>query len=102
MRELAGVNVGDAAGECADKINVVADENECAFELFQRINERVNARHVEVRRRLVHEQQVRRVEQQFHEREPAFFTAAQHADLFEDVVAAKKKTRSEERRVGKE
>ena len=59
--------------------------------LLQRVEQRVNARHVQMRRRLVHQQQVRRIEQQFHQREPAFFAAAQDADLFENVVAAKQK-----------
>ncbi len=45
-----------------------------------------------MRRRLVHQQQVRRIEQQFHQREPALLAAAQHADLLEHIVAAKQKT----------
>ena len=73
----------------ADEIHVVADENERAFVLLQSapISASMLA-DVEVRRRLVHEQQVRRIEQQLHEREPAFFAAAQHADGLEDVVPA--------------
>ena len=77
MRELAGVDVDDVAGQRADEINIVADENQRAFKLLQRAEQRVNARHVQMRRRFVHEQQVRRIEQQFHEREPAFFATAQ-------------------------
>ena len=81
MRELAGVDVNDVIRQRADEINVVADENERALELVERVEQRVNAVHVEVRGRFVHEQQVRRIEQQLHEREPAFLAAAQHADL---------------------
>jgi hypothetical protein len=59
--------------------------------LLQRHNQRVHAGHVEMRRRLVHQQQIWRVEQQFHQREPAFLAAAQHAYRLEDIVAAKQK-----------
>ena len=44
-----------------------------------------------MRGRLVHQQEIRRIEQQFDQRQPAFFAAAEHADFFEDVVAAKQK-----------
>ena len=41
------------------------------------VDERVDARHVEVRGRLVHEQQVGRVEQQLDQRQTAFLAAAE-------------------------
>ena len=44
-----------------------------------------------MRRRLVHEQEIRRIKQQFDEREARFFAAAQDANRFENIVAAKKK-----------
>ncbi len=39
-----------------------------------------------MRRRLVHEQQVRRVEQQPHQRQAALFPAAEHAHGFKDII----------------
>jgi len=44
--ELTGVNVDDVVGECADEIDVVADENQGALELIERVGKGVNARHV--------------------------------------------------------
>ena len=92
MRELAGVDVDDLVRQRADEIDIVADENKRALELIQREQQRVNARHVEVRGRFIHEQQVGRIQQQLHQREPAFFSTAQHADFLEHVVAAEQET----------
>ena len=54
MREPAGVDMDDVVGERADEINVVADENQCAFELVERVGQRVDAREVQVSGRLIH------------------------------------------------
>ncbi len=90
-RRAAGLHMEDLLRERADKIDVVAHEDERAVELSQRADERVDARDVEVRRRLVHEKQIRRIEQELHEGETAFLAAAQHADILEHIVAAKQK-----------
>src|ERR1043166_293009 len=92
MREPAGVDMHDMVGQRPDEINVVADEDERALELIERVEQGVNARHVWMGGWLVHEQQVRRIEEQFHQREPAFLAAAQHTHALEHVVAAEKKT----------
>src|SRR5262245_18021659 len=92
MRESPGVDVDDVIGQRADEVNVVADEDERALELIERVKQGVNARHVEMRRRLIHEQEVRRIEQQLHELEPALLAAAQDVHALEHVVAAEKKT----------
>ena len=92
MPEMAVFHADDVVRQRADEMHVVADENERAFVGLQRLDERVHARQVQMRRRLVHQQQVRRIEQQFHQREPAFFAAAQDAHRLEHVVAAKQKT----------
>ena len=60
-------------------MHVVADENQRALVLLERADQRVDGADVQVRRRLVHQQQVRRIEQQLDQREPALFAAAQHA-----------------------
>ena len=60
---------------------------ERALVLLQRVDQRVDARHVEVRRRLVHEQQVGRIEQQLDQAEARFFAAREDADFLEGVVA---------------
>ena len=90
-RELAGVDVQHALRDRADEMDVVADENERPFVLRERADERVDRADVEMRRRLVHEQEIRRIEQQLDQREPRFFAAAEHADGLENVVAAEEK-----------
>ena len=62
MREFPGIHVNDVSGERANKINIVADENERALKLIQRINKSINARHVQVSGWLVHQQKIRRIE----------------------------------------
>ena len=89
--ELSRVDVKDRAGDGADEVHVVADEDERALVLLERVDQRVDAGHVEVRGRLVQKQQVRRLEEELHERETAFLTAAQHSDALEDIVAAEEK-----------
>ena len=92
MGQPASVDVDDMIRQRADEIDVVADEDEGAFELVERVGQRIDARQVQVRGRLVHEQQVRRVQEQFHQRQAALLAAAQHLDLLEHIVAAKEET----------
>jgi hypothetical protein len=68
-RDHAGTDVQDLFGHLADEVNVMADEHERAFVLLQRADEGVDAAHVEMRRGLIHEQEVRRIEQQAHKHE---------------------------------
>ena len=59
--------------------------------LLERANESVDRADIQMRRRLVHEQEVRRIEQKLNQRQPRFLAAAEHTDRFENIVAAKKK-----------
>ena len=68
----------------ADEMDIVADENERPLVLLQRADQRVDAADVEVGRRLVHEQQVRRIEQQLDQRQPRLLSAAEHGHRLED------------------
>src|SRR6266699_4068436 len=92
VRQLTGAHAHDVVGQRADEIDVVADENERALVFVERGGERVDAGNVEMRRWLVHQNQVRRVEEELYQRQPALLAAAQHAHLFKYVVAAKEKT----------
>src|SRR5256885_7198018 len=92
MRRMASVDVDNVVGQRADKINVVADEDEGALELLEGVSQRVNTGHVEMRRRLIHEEQVWGVEQQLDQRQPALLASAQNAHLFEYVIPAKQET----------
>ncbi len=72
-------------------MHVVADENERAFVLTERADEGVDRADIEMGRRLVHEEEVGRIKEQLDQGETRFFTAAEHADRLENVVAAKEK-----------
>src|SRR5205085_9140570 len=92
MCQAAGIDVHNVVSQGSDEIHIVADKNQSHFKLDQRIGQRINAGHVEMRRGLVHQQQVRRVEQYFDECKPAFFAAAQNTHSFENVIASEQKT----------
>ena len=79
--EPAGIDVHDMIGQGADEIDIVADEDEGALELVEREGQGIDARQVQVRRRFVHEQKVRRVQEQLHQRQAALLAAAQDARL---------------------
>src|SRR3954469_14810447 len=59
--------------------------------MLQRSNQRLDSMDIEVRRRLVHQEQVRRIDEELDEVQPRFFAAAEDCGLFVDVVLAKKK-----------
>ena len=74
--------------EGADEMYVVADENERAFVVFECADERVDGLDVEVGRRLVHEEEIRRLHEDAGESEAGFFATGKDADGFMDVVFA--------------
>ena len=77
-------------GQLADEMDVVGDKDQCSLVTCEREDERFDAVDVEVGRRLVHEEEVRRVHQEFDEVEPTFFTAAQNPGFFVNVILAEK------------
>src|ERR1035438_7920812 len=85
----------DVVGQRTDEIDVVADEDEGALELGERVGERVNAGQVKMGGRLVHQQQVGRVQQQLHQRQAALFASAQHFDFLEYIITAEEETAEE-------
>ena len=69
---------GDVQGgfrEGADEVHVVGDEDERAFVAFEGVDQRVDGEDVEVGGGLVHEQEVRRIDEELDEVEPGFLTA---------------------------
>ena len=64
----------------------MADEDQGSDELAQGRYERVDAGDVEVGRGLVHQQQVRRIEEQLHQCQASLFTTAEHRHFLEDVI----------------
>ena len=87
MREFSAVHVHDVVGNFADEIDIVANEHQRAFELFQRVDQRLDARHVEMRRRFVHQQKIRRVEQELDQGKARFLATAQDANSLENIVS---------------
>ena len=67
----------------------MTDENQSSLVLPERLNQSVNACHIEMRRRFVHQQKVGGIKQQLCQHQSAFLSAAKHADPLKDIVAAK-------------
>jgi hypothetical protein len=86
--EPAAVHMQDCLRERADEIHVVADEEQRALVVLEGVDERVDRGDVEVRRRLVHQQQVGRVDEEAGEREAGLLAAGEDGGLCEDVVLA--------------
>ena len=68
-RQASGMHVQYGLGDFADEVHVVADEEERAFVVLQGGNQRINRHDIEVRGRLIHQQEVRRIDHQLHQRE---------------------------------
>src|SRR6266545_4421651 len=65
--DLAGVDVQDLGRELANEMHVVRNEDQRALVAFQRERERLDGVDVKVCRRLVHEEEVRRINEEFDE-----------------------------------
>ena len=87
-REAAAVDVEHGLRKGADEVHVVTDEDERAFVILQRADEGVDRLDVQVGRRLVHEEEIRRFDEDAGEGEAGFFAAGEDADGFVDVVFA--------------
>ena len=74
--DFAALHVDDVVAELADKVHVMADEADCALKFFEGFQQNIDARHVEVRRGLIQEKQVGRIEQEARQSQTAFFSAA--------------------------
>ena len=85
----AGLDLNGALGDRADKVHVVADEDNRAGVTLQRADQCIDTRHVEVGGRLVEQQQIGGREQQLNQREAALFPSAKYFDRLEHVFAAK-------------
>src|SRR5206468_4097696 len=72
-------------------MNVVTNKDQRPVILLERADEGIDRADIEMCRRLVHQQKVRRIEQQPDKGQSRFFAAAQNRDGFENIVAAKQK-----------
>src|SRR5688572_25444104 len=91
MGQPACIDMNHVISQGANEVNVVANENESAFKLLQRADQGLNARHVQMGGRLIHQQQVGWIEKELDQGQPAFLSAAQNVHAFIDVVPAKEK-----------
>ena len=76
-------------GDRADEVDVVTDENQCPFVLEQRLGQALDTVDVEVRRRLVHQQEVWRVDEKLDQIDPTLFAPGEDLAFFKDVFPAK-------------
>ena len=69
MKSCCGsvVYVNDILGELLDEVHIVRDENERSSIAIQREDERLHRENVEVSRGLIHEEDIGRVDEEFHE-----------------------------------
>src|SRR5688572_178754 len=72
LRDLAGVHVQNFGGEFADEVNVVGNEDEGSFVALERKGQRLDSVDVQVSGGLVHEEEVRRIDEKLDEVQPAF------------------------------
>ena len=69
-------------------MHVVTHKHDGAAVVLERADQCVDTRHVEVRRRLIEQDEVGRCEQQFNQCKAAFFAATEHFDALVHIVAA--------------
>ncbi len=67
----------------------MTDEQQGAFILPEGADQGLDTGHVEVGGGLIHQQEIRRIKQQFYKGQPALFATAQYGDTLEHVIAAK-------------
>ena len=61
--------------QAADEVHVVRDEYQCALVVLERLQQCLDGNNVEVGCRLVHEQEVWRVDEELHQIEARFLTS---------------------------
>ena len=84
-----GRHFNDAGGQRGDEFAVMRDEDQRAPEFFQRRVQRLDAFHVEVVGRLVHQQHIGLFQRQLAEHHALLLAAGQHVDGLQRIVAGK-------------
>src|SRR5262249_31734122 len=83
--------VQNICGDGADKMNIVTNKDESTVVLLKRADEGIDRADIEMCRWLVHEQKVRRHQQETHKGQSRLFATAQNADGLKNIVASKQK-----------
>ena len=87
--EVTGTDVEDGGGHGADEVNIVANEDQGALVLAEGGDEGIDGADIQMGGRFIHQEKVGRVEQEFDEGEAGFFTTAENADRFKNIVPTK-------------
>src|SRR5262245_41275134 len=82
----AAADLRDRRRDAIDEVAVVRDDDERPLVLVERVLQDLAARQIEVVRRLVEEEQVRRAYEKTREGQARLLTAGEHADPLVDVV----------------
>ena len=88
---MACTDVEDGGGHGADKMNIVANKNEGALVLTEGSDEGIDRADVQVGCGFVHQKKIGWIEEDFDESETRFFSSAEDADSFKNIVPTEKK-----------
>jgi len=80
------IDVQNLGCDLTDEVNVVTNEDERAFEALQRENKAFDTPDVQVGRGLIHEKDVRRIDEELYEIYAALFTTAEDFALLEHIL----------------
>lgn len=76
----------DFGGQFTNEVNVVTDEDQSPLVGAERHDQRLHGVDVEVGGRLIHEQKIRRVDQELHQIQAGLLAAAQDGGLLVNVI----------------
>ena len=86
---LAVIDLKDPIDEAAQKVPVMTDQDDRSFKLLQGLKKDLPGMDIQVVGRLVEDQEVEGLGQEFGQDDPALFTAGQVGDTFMNIVALK-------------
>ena len=88
---MTRTDVKDSGGHGADEMNIVANKDEGALVLAEGPDECIDGTNVQVGGGFVHQKEIGWIEEDFHQGETRFFSSAEDADGFKDIVSTEKK-----------
>ena len=88
---MACTDVENGRGHGADEMNIVANKDEGALVLAEGTDEGIDRADVQVGGGFVHQKEIRWIEEDFDESETRFFSSAEDADGFKNIVTTEEK-----------
>ena len=98
--DLAASYFEDARRQLREEVAIVRDEDDGSLEMAERFEQYVFGAHVEVVRRLIEQQKVRRMDQQLGECVAVALSAGEHAQRFKNVIPGEPKRPEQPARLG--